>query len=134
MTHVTALTAAFLTVFGMLAAPIAVAATSRSWSPVGTWQTTTGESRYSVVSCGQAGEICAKLVWLRDDARTADNLRYLDTYVVRGAVPVETNRWRGTVYYDGERIGGSMTMLGGDHMRLTGCKLIACTSLEFTRI
>ena len=105
-----------------------------AFSPLGTWQTTTGESRYKVVSCGEGGQICAKLIWLRADARTPENLPYLNTYVVKGAVPTQANRWSGTVYYEGERIGGSMIMLDGDSLRLTGCKLIACTTLDFTRL
>jgi uncharacterized protein (DUF2147 family) len=103
-------------------------------SPIGSWQISTGEARYKVVSCGEEGQICAKLVWLRDDARTAENLRYLNHYVVRGAKPKAANQWSGTVSYEGETIGGSMTMLTADHMRLTGCKLLGCKTLEFTRL
>jgi uncharacterized protein (DUF2147 family) len=131
MIRIAAFLSAAFTACAMLAAPLAAASTGPS--PVGLWQTTTGESRYRVVSCGKAGEICAKLIWLRDDARTAENLRYLDTYVVKGAVPVDANRWKGTVYYDGQQIGGSMTMVADDHMRLTGCRLV-CRTLEFTRV
>lgn len=132
MTRIVALASVLFTAAAILAAPLAAAA--QDWSPVGVWQTTTGESRYKVVACGKNGEICAKLIWLRDDARTADNLRYLDTYVVKGAIPVDANKWRGMVAYEGEQIRGSMTMVASNHMRLTGCKLIACTTLEFTRV
>jgi uncharacterized protein (DUF2147 family) len=103
-------------------------------SPIGSWQISTGEARYKVVSCGDGGQICAKLVWLRDDARTAQNLQYLNHYVVTGALPKAVNQWSGTVSYEGENIGGSMTMLTSDRMRLTGCKLFGCKTLEFTRL
>ena len=54
-------------------------------SPLGRWEITTGEARYSVSGCG--GMLCAKLVWLRDDARTEENLALLNHYLVRGARP-----------------------------------------------
>lgn len=102
-------------------------------NPVGRWQSTGGESRYEVVPCGD-GQLCARLTWLRADARTAENLQYLNEYVVSGAVPASDNRWRGTVHYEGETISGNLTMLSGDHMRVSGCKIIMCQTMEFTRI
>jgi len=56
-------------------------------SPVGNWQVTSGEARYTVTSCGGGQQLCAKLVWLRSDARTDENLALLNHYVVRGAQP-----------------------------------------------
>ena len=102
-------------------------------SPIGSWEVSTGEARYKVMTCGGSGEICAKLVWLREDARTAENLQYLNKYVVSHAVPASGNKWKATVNYEGEALGGSVTMLGANKLRLTGCKLIACNSFEFTR-
>lgn len=102
-------------------------------TPVGQWQSATGESRYEVTFCGGA-KLCARLVWLRSDVRTADNLRYLNKYVVRGATPTEDNKWSGTVLYAGESVGGSMTLLSPDKLRLSGCKLVMCQTLEFERI
>ncbi len=102
-------------------------------SPVGKWQTATGESRYEVSYCGGTA-LCARLTWLRSDARTPENLAYLNTYVVKGAHRTGTNKWSGTLSYNGEKIGGSMTLIDGDSMRLSGCKLIMCQTLEFERI
>lgn len=101
-------------------------------TPVGQWQTTTGESRYEVSYCG--ADICAKLVWLRADARTPDNLAYLNTYVVKGARKVSENKWSGKVRYDGDTIGGSMTMTGPGSLKLQGCKIVFCQTVEFQRI
>jgi len=115
---------------GFIAAP---ALAAPQLSPLGSWEVSTGEARYKVMQCGDSGEICAKLVWLREDARTKENLRYLNTYVVTGAVPARANKWTGTVNYEGEAIGGSVTMVNHNTLRLTGCKLIACNSFEFTR-
>ena len=101
-------------------------------TPVGQWQTTTGESRYEVSYCGT--DICAKLVWLRADARTPDNLAYLNTYVVKGARQVSENKWSGKVRYEGETIGGSMTMTDAQSLKLQGCKIVFCQTVEFQRI
>lgn len=102
-------------------------------SPVGRWQTTTGESRYEVSYCGGT-ELCAKLTWLRSDARTPENLAYLNRYVVRGARQTGANRWSGTVSYGGEKIDGNMVLINADTMRLSGCKLIMCQTVAFERI
>ena len=103
-------------------------------SPVGKWRTTTGESQYEVTLCGDGTRLCAKLTWLRADARTADNLAYLNKYVVRGAKPTSANKWRGIINYAGEKIGGSVTLISANRMRLNGCKLIVCQTMDFKRV
>jgi uncharacterized protein (DUF2147 family) len=103
-------------------------------TPIGKWRSTTGESQYEVTYCGDGTRLCARLTWLRSDARTAENLQYLNKYVVRGARSIQTNKWRGTINYGGEKIGGSVTLLNDDKMRLTGCKLIACQTMDFNRV
>lgn len=116
-----------------LAAFVSAPAIAGDLNPVGQWQSASGESRYEVFSCGE-GQLCARLTWLRSDARTAENMQYLNEYVVSGAVPATSNKWRGTVHYEGEAINGNLTMLSGDHMRVSGCKVIMCQTLEFERI
>lgn len=122
--------AAALTMAAFVSAP----AMAEDLNPVGRWQSTGGESRYEVVQCGNGGQLCAKLTWLRSDARTAENLQYLNEYVVSGATPSSDNRWRGTVHYEGENIAGSLTMVSDDRMRVSGCKVIMCQTLEFQRL
>jgi len=102
--------------------------------PTGTWQTTTGESRYKVSYCGDGTQLCAKLTWLRDDAKTNENLPYLGAYVVKGAVPAGGNKWKGSVSYNGETFAGSVTMVSSDSMTLKGCKGMFCQSMQFDRI
>jgi uncharacterized protein (DUF2147 family) len=114
---------------------IAAPAFAQDLTPVGTWQTTTGESRYAVSYCGEDGtELCAKLTWLRDDAKTPENLALLNKYVVRHAKPTAENKWRGTVRYDGQSVSGSVTLVSDDLMSLSGCQLIACRKVEFVRL
>jgi uncharacterized protein (DUF2147 family) len=102
--------------------------------PIGTWQSTTGESRYKVMYCGDGTQLCAKLTWLRDDARTAENLAYLNRYVVIGAVASGDNQWKGHVRYDGDTFAGSVTMVSADALSLRGCKGMFCQTMDFTRL
>lgn len=103
-------------------------------TPVGQWQTVTGESRYEVSPCGGGGQLCAKLTWLRTDARTAQNLQYLNKYVVTGARRTGANRWKGAVRYNGDEFGGSMILVNPEKLRLNGCKAMFCQSVEFVRL
>lgn len=102
--------------------------------PTGTWQTTTGESRYEVVYCGDGTQICATLTWLRDDARTPENLAYLNRQVITGAVQSTPAKWRGDLVFGGDTYNGSVTVTGTNSLKLTGCVAIACESFEFIRI
>jgi uncharacterized protein (DUF2147 family) len=102
--------------------------------PTGNWQSTTGESRYKVSYCGNGTQICAKLTWLREDARTSENLPYLNRYVVKGAVPAGTNSWEGQLAYAGDIYTGKVTMTGANAMRLKGCKGMFCQSMNFVRL
>ena len=102
-------------------------------SPVGRWQTESGESRYEVSFCG-GNRLCARLTWLRSDARTPENLAYLNTYVVKGARQTGAHSWSGTVSYGGELMNGQMILVNADRLHVSGCKLIMCQTMEFERI
>ena len=120
--------AAALAIAALSAAP-ALAAPA---SPVGQWQVTSGEARYKVTACGDG--LCAKLVWLRSDARTKDNLALLNKYVVRGAQPSGNGTWTGAVMFNGNSYAGTMQMVSRNFMTLKGCSGILCHTYEFTRV
>ena len=103
-------------------------------SPVGNWQVTTGEARYTVTSCGGGMQLCAKLVWLRSDARTVDNLALLNHYVVEGAQPTGADTWAGNVVFNGHSYDGTMKMVSRNFMTLKGCSGMLCQTYEFTRL
>ena len=113
----------------LLAASPALAA-----DPTGTWQSTGGESRYRVTYCGDGTQLCAKLTWLRKDARTDENLAYLNRYVVKGAVEAAANTWEGQLNYGGETFDGSLVMTGSNSLKLSGCKGVFCKTMNFDRI
>ncbi|MEO6395904.1 MAG: DUF2147 domain-containing protein [Devosia sp.] len=104
-------------------------------TPIGQWEVTTGEARYKISSCGKNGDLlCAKLVWLRADERTQDNLAVLNTYVVKGAESAGTNKWTGNVVFDGRAYEGTLTMVSKNYLKLKGCAGILCQTYELTRV
>ena len=102
--------------------------------PTGTWQSSGGESRYKVTYCGDGQQLCATLTWLREDARTAENMAYLNRYVVRGAVQTGNDSWAGNVAYEGNVYEGSVTMVSDNTLKLKGCQGMFCKSLSFNRM
>jgi uncharacterized protein (DUF2147 family) len=110
-----------------------VPALAASASPVGRWQMSTGEARYQVTNCGSVS-LCAKLVWLRSDARTADNVALLDTYVVKDAQPAGEGTWAGDVKFNGHVYDGTMTLLSHNLMTLKGCSGMLCQTFQLTRL
>ena len=117
-----------------LAALTAAPALAAPASPVGSWEVTTGEARYRVTACGDNGELCAKLIWLRDDQRTEKNLAVLNKYVVRGAAHKGGNEWEGNLTFDGKSYEGKMTLVSKNSMTLKGCSGILCLTYQLTRI
>lgn len=109
-------------------------ALAASASPVGQWQVTTGEARYTVTECGAGSRLCAKLVWLRSDARTTQNIALLNHYVVSGARAEGGGKWSGDVTLNGNSYAGTMQMVSTNFMTLKGCSGILCQTYEFTRI
>lgn len=109
-------------------ASLAGAAVGAEPTPLGQ----TGESRYTVSACGDT--LCARLVWLREDARSPENLALLDSYVVRGAVPAEDGKWTATVTYDGADYAGTMMLTEPDEMQLRSCSGILCRSFTLRRL
>lgn len=97
--------------------------------PTGTWAATDGKSRYEITHCGEA--LCGKLIWLRD----ADdkNRAYLNEVVVRGKQSA-ANKWTGTVIHEGDTYSGTMTMVGAESLKVTGCQAIFCQTVDLTRV
>ncbi|WP_423068891.1 DUF2147 domain-containing protein [Devosia sp. CN2-171] len=120
--------------FAFATAALSLTPAFAAQSPAGTWETVSGESRFEVTLCGDGTQVCAKLVWLRDDARTAENLPYLNSYVLMGAKRALENKWRGSAEYMGEVVKGTLTLVDGDTITINGCKGALCQKFELTRI
>jgi uncharacterized protein (DUF2147 family) len=103
-------------------------------TPEGSWEIASGESRFRVSYCGDGAQLCAKLIWLREDARTDENVQLLNHYVVKGAVAQEHNKWVGDMRFDGKVYEGAMTLLDANSMKLVGCSGMLCQSFQLHRL
>lgn len=103
-------------------------------NPTGQWEVSTGESRYRISYCGEGRELCAKLTWLRDDAKTEKNLALLNRYVVEHAKPGDLNTWVGTMQYDGSTYDATARLISTDAMELRSCSGMLCRSFTLNRL
>ena len=103
-------------------------------TPVGAWQVSTGEARYEITACGPAGELCARLVWLRPDERTPENLALMNKLVVQGAEREVSNVWIGNLIFEGRSYEGTMTLVSTDTMTLKGCSGLMCKTYQLVRV
>ena len=122
----------------MVISPVVANAQSSAlmqYSPDGLWEADDGDSRYDVSLCGDGTQICAKLVWINPDKVNSRNVQYLDKYVIyqgRRATPAE---WRGQINIYGVKIGGSVKILSGNRLKVTGCAFaFFCESYTLARI
>jgi uncharacterized protein (DUF2147 family) len=122
-----------LALAAMFAAGISLASAAEL-NPTGQWEVSTGESRYRITYCGDGHELCAKLTWLREDARTNKNVALLNRYVVRHAKPGAANTWVGTMQYDGESYAATARLVGADAMELISCSGMFCRSFLLQRL
>jgi uncharacterized protein (DUF2147 family) len=122
-----------LALAAILAAGVSVCCAA-DLNPTGQWEVSTGESRYRITYGGDGHELCAKLTWLRDDARTEQNLALLNRYVVRHAKPGEGNTWVGTMQYDGATYDATAHLVSRDAMELKSCSGVFCRSFTLRRL
>ncbi len=131
MLNVTRLaTAAVL--LGLLSTPVLAA--GAKLSPAGAWQSSDGQARVRVTLCGDGTQLCAKLVGLSGEARTAENLKLLNSYVVEGAALTDTNAWRGTVHLNGQTAEGHINLISANTISVSGCQMGLCKTFTFIRI
>ena len=133
MTRFTRISAAAFAI-ALSVVPAVANSTIKPLSPVGQWELTTGESRFNVTLCGDGTQLCAKLTWLRSDARTPDSEALLNKYVLLNAKMALTNKWRGEAQYQGETVKGTITMVDANTMTLDGCKGALCKLVKLKRI
>lgn len=118
----------------LLAGALSLPAQAGEINPVGQWEVDTGESRYRVSYCGDGTELCAKMTWLREDARTPENLALLNSYVVKGARLGEDRSWSGTVLYNGQTYDSTVTLISNNFMRVKSCAGFICRSFALNRL
>ncbi len=116
-----------------LALAMVLPALAADLTPVGQWEVASGESRYKISLCGDGTELCARLTWLRADARTKANLAMLNTNVVRGVKSDRRDEWNGSVTFEGRVYEGRVTLQSMDLMVLRTCSGILCQSVKLNR-
>jgi hypothetical protein len=103
-------------------------------SPAGAWQSTDGLARVQVSMCGDGTQLCARLIRLNGTARTPENLRLLNDFVVAGAQRTALNLWLGTVHFGGQTAEGHIAMRSANDIVVSGCRLGMCKTMEFRRV
>jgi hypothetical protein len=113
---------------------ISPAVSAPGLTPVGSWQDTEGTTRFKVTFCGDNYEVCAQLVHLAGEARTPENMQYLNQYVLKGAKRSVGYSWKGQASYLGDTVAGTLTLVNASTMTINGCKGMLCQKFELRRI
>lgn len=123
-----------LSVAALLMAAVCLPVLAGEPSPEGAWQQSNGDTRVKVTLCGDGTELCAKLTWLSEKAKTPENLKDLNGYVVSEAEKTTDNAWKGQVHFNGQSAEGTIKLTGQNTIEVRGCKLGLCRSVKFQRI
>lgn len=135
----------------LAAAASPLAASAAPNDPVGTWLTDEGKGKVEISACGGRGQLCSKIVWLKDPNDSAGKpLRDMRNKndAQRGrpiiGMPILTNlsqagptSWSGNIYNpeDGNTYKASMMMVSKDRIQLKGCAMfgLVCGEKNWTR-
>ena len=126
----------------------ATAARAQNADASGTWLTQAGDARVKISKCG--GGICGVIVWLREPYDTATGQLATDSKnpnpalakrsmiglpLFSGMQPAGTNKWSGQIYNadDGSNYASSVTVTGGETLRVEGCVGTLCGGETWTR-
>ena len=126
----------------------ATAARAQSADASGTWLTQAGDARVKISKCG--GGICGVIVWLREPYDTATGQPATDSKnpnpalakrsmiglpLFSGMQPTGPNKWSGQIYNadDGSNYASSVTVTGGETLRVEGCVGTLCGGETWTR-
>ena len=126
----------------------ATAAHAQSADASGTWLTQAGDARVKISKCG--GGICGVIVWLREPYDTATGQPATDSKnpnpalakramiglpLFSGMQPAGPSKWSGQIYNadDGSNYASSVTVTGGETLRVEGCVGVLCGGETWTR-
>jgi uncharacterized protein (DUF2147 family) len=101
--------------------------------PDGYWVTEGQKARYRVATCGRQ-QLCATLLWIRPDLRTARNVRYINRSIFQYLPRQDESRWGGEVTLEGRTFQGVVELVDYDEMRVTGCVFIICDTVTMSRL
>jgi len=117
-------------------------AMAQAETPVGTWQSESGDTRVRIAKCGQA--MCGTVVSVRGEAKDVNNpdpnLRsrnLVGVQMISNIQPSGQGAWSGSLYNyrDGKTYTGKMRLNGSNALELSGCVLgVFCRSQVWTRV
>lgn len=104
-----------------IAAAIAVfsASAPASANPLGIWIDHTGRGAVEIITCGSAGALCGKLVWLKD----AEHAQACGMDILGDVKPVQDGRWDNGWIFDpdfGQRFDVELTPLANGDLQVVG--------------
>jgi hypothetical protein len=120
------LSAAALSV--LLVAP----AIGQDLSPDGVWKDRWGTT-FTFELCGDGTQLCGVLNDIQGESRTDENLAYVNQQVVQAEM-IAPNKWEGTIALDGGSAKATVEMTGADALKITGCRAILCSSIDYERV
>jgi uncharacterized protein (DUF2147 family) len=104
------------------------------FDPRGLWKTTSGESRYHFIYCGDSQTLCATLVWLNKAAMKTPARKQLGTYAYTNAVHTAPNTWRGRLTYNGMSTMATVKLTSAHKLTISGCYFIWCKSFDLVKV
>jgi uncharacterized protein (DUF2147 family) len=102
-------------------------------TPDGTWRDAFGTTlQFSL--CGEGSQLCATLVEVQGESRTAGNLAFVNKQIMQ-ADQTAANEWKGTVMFDGSEAESTITQVAADTIEIEGCRVVVlCQTLSFSRL
>lgn len=114
-------------------------ANAASNDAVGVWLTDEGKAKVEIAPCGGSGQLCSKIIWLREpndskgkplrDMRNKDDGQrgrpILGLPLLTNLAPSGPGAWAGNIYNpeDGNTYKATMQLLSKDRIKLQGCAM-----------
>lgn len=106
-------------------------ALSQDLDPTGTWVDQWGTT-FTFQLCGDGTQLCGVLNDIQGGSRTEENLAYVNQEVV-AADMVAPNKWEGAIALNGGNAKAIVEMIDENTLKITGCQLIICNSIDYQR-
>jgi hypothetical protein len=107
-------------------------AVGQDLNPNGVWEDRWGTT-FTFELCGDGTQLCGVLNDIQGDSRIAENLAYVNQQVVQADV-VGPHKWEGTIALNGGKATAIVEMTGPDALKITGCRAIFCSSIDYQRV
>lgn len=107
-------------------------AISQDLNPHGVWEDKWGTT-FTFELCGDGTQLCGVLNDIQGESRTEENLAYVNEQVVQANM-IAPSKWEGTIALNGGKATATVEMTGADALKITGCRAIFCSSIDYARV